>query len=160
MAFIADNFIDSELVSPEQVAAVNRMHERFPPLSIFQRVVASIPQETPDGSTKYPGWMYGSIRIMGSIGGYEYVSSPLPTDVDLSDIKYSVFFKQTARKSGEVAYGFAASVPLDVCKQVDPGECIDLAKYIPIDWTEDQVEAMARESFLALQKLIKEYVES
>ena len=159
MALSADYFIDSDLVSPEKVEAVKRMHERMPPKEIFQRVVASIPQEVPDGTDK-PGWMYGNVRIMGSIGGRHDTFYPLPEGWDLSDIKYSVFFRQAARKPGDVAYGFAASVPLDGCRQVKPGEAVELTKYIPFDWTEEQVEAWARESFIALQKVIKEYCES
>jgi hypothetical protein len=56
MALSADYFIDSDLVSPEQVAAVKRMHERMPPKEIFQRVADSIEQEIPDGTDR-PAWM-------------------------------------------------------------------------------------------------------
>jgi hypothetical protein len=84
----------------------------------------------------------------------------VPQDADFDDIKYYALYRQSARKKDHPAYGFAASVPLDICRQVKPGENIELTKYIPFDWTEEQVEAWARESFIALQHLIKEYVES
>ena len=122
--------------------ALKQMEGHFPPVEIFAEVAASIPQVVPDVEVR-SSWKHGSMRCIGRIGGYNswaIESNMAPSDLDLSRIDYIAFYRQAVsnKHTGEVKF-FGTSIP------------------IPFDWNREDLEAMARESFLKLQELVTEF---
>jgi hypothetical protein len=151
---------NTDLTTPEQCEAIKRMKENFPPEEIFKEVAASILQTVPDANTK-DLWRHGSCRIVGRIGGYDiwnFENGFAPSDADLSKIDYVAFYRQAVQnKNTREVKGFVATVPLSFSGEVEPGKTLTVKETIPFDWKREDVEAMARESFLKLQELCEEY---
>ena len=154
---------DFGLATPEQRAAIKFGADNIFPIEILSEVAASIPPSAPNGSEK-PGWVHGACRRVWTIGGYDVwaiENGTAPKDIDLSDIQYVGFYRQAVKNkyTGEVK-GFATTVPLTFAGEVTPGQTIELKKEgqpIRPGWKREEVESMARESFLKLQEMCEEF---
>ncbi len=147
-------------LKPEVDAALKRMKENMPPAEIFKEVAASILQTVPDASEKN-AWKHGSCRVIAWIGKYDDFSvemDAVPDDADLSDINYAVFYRQAVRNkhTGEKK-AFASWFPCGMTAEVKPGQTVILGDGIHPGWKRDELEAMARESFLKLQEMVTEF---
>jgi hypothetical protein len=152
---------DTELMKPEEREAVERAKKNAPPIEIFVEVAKSIHQTIPDVDDR-PGWKHGATRMVTRIGGvnaYEIEDGLAPSDLDLSNIDYTVFYRQAVKNkhTGEIKY-FATWVPFESAIEVHPGQSIEIkGDGIPIGWDREELEAMARESFLKLQEMCEEF---
>jgi hypothetical protein len=152
----------------EQREAVKRMEDNEPPHWIFEKIKKDIPQEVPDATDK-PGWKYGSFRILGVIDGKSpYMDmnvAKMDTDLDLegrdlSKIGHVVFWRQIAQNKNNPEKPlklFASNVPYVWAMEVEPGQTVPITTYIPIGTSNEEIERMARESFLKLQEVVKAY---
>jgi len=154
----------------EQREAIKRMEENEPPSWIFEKIKKDIPQEVPDGTDK-PGWTYGSFRICEVIDGktpYKWDAPEYDKELDLegrdlSKIGHVIFWKQTAKNKNnpeKPLKRFASIVPFGWAMEVEPGQTVPITTYIPIGTSNEEIERMARESFLKLQEVVKAYYES
>jgi hypothetical protein len=108
-------------------------------------------------------WNHRSLRpacMIGGLGIEAFENDAVPENTDLTDARFVGFFKQSVKnkKTGEIKQ-FFATVPLDCCGEAIPGLSFHVTKGIPLDWKREEVEAMAKESFLKLQQLAVEYAE-
>ncbi len=105
-------------------------------------IALSIPSTVPpveaDNSN---GWGHGTCR-----------RSSLP------DGRSVGFYRQAVRNkhTQEIKY-FAVSIPLDFCGEIDPGQSINVTKGMSGLECLEEIEVMARESFLKLQELVTEW---
>jgi hypothetical protein len=127
---------------------------------ILSAVAASIPSTVPE--VEKDGWKHGAMHVSGRINGWDSWSienGMAPSNaLDLADITYVGFYRQAVinKYTGEPEF-FVAVVPLGFSGEVKPGQTVEVQKSIPFDWKTEDVEAMARESFLKLQELVVEY---
>jgi len=142
--------------TPQQLAALKRMEENIPPLWIFETIAKEIPQQVPDAS-KHAHWMHGDIRVFGMIDG----QFPLPNyklDLDLSKIGWMGFWRQAVRnRYTQKVSAFISTIPMFLATEIDPGQAFDVKDYVPIGTSHEDIERIARESFLKLQELVVEY---
>lgn len=153
-----DMFLDR--ATSAQREAMQKARDNMPPAEIFTKVASEIPQQVPDGTDK-KGYQHGAVRMMAAIDGYDpsfFEMGLVHPDVDLSDIGYVVLYRQAVRNkyTNKIKF-FASSVPLDFARSVHPGQTIPVNKKIAIGTSHDEIERMARESFLKLQELVVEY---
>jgi hypothetical protein len=149
------------VLTPEELAAIQRMKDNMPPKEIFERIAESVPFSAPNAIDK-AGWRHGSCRIVGMIGGvgsWVVESGRAPKDIDLSDIGYVIFWRQAVRNKYSLKINYIASwTPCIEYKDLFfEGETTHVKKYIPIGTSHEETERMARESFLKLQEMISEY---
>jgi hypothetical protein len=150
----------SEHATPELRATFKIVEENIPPHDIFKKIVNEIPQKVPDGKDK-PGWKYGSFRSSERIGEYDTLDiqrgysiedgkiKEISDNIDLSDIKYCVYYRQTCRnKHTDRLQHFVVLVHPE-------GK-----QFIPIGTSNEEIENLARKSFLTLQEVVEEYYES
>ena len=82
-----------------------------------------------------------------------------PSDLDLSKIDYVGFYRQAAinKNTGEIKY-FYATIPIGSAGSARLGETFEVKDgVIPFDWDREELEVMARESFLKLQEMVTEF---
>lgn len=153
---------DWDKSTPEQRLAIKRMEENMPSSEIFRSAANLIPQAIPDGINKH-GWQYGDHKIWGLIDRYSpdwYRDGKIGAKADLSKIEYNAFYKQTVlRKMDKHPTFFVVSVPYSFIGMVFPGQEVSMAfrPTIKLGTPRKDIEDMAKESFLALQKIVKEY---
>ncbi len=162
---------DVLIPTAEQKEAIDRACAKMHRIrEIFAKVASEIHQTVPDGTDK-KGWKFGSFRILSKSGEYyinEYgdVSemnrvTPELDGVDLSKVGYIAIWRQAARnKRTQEVKGFAAWIPDCVVECVEPGQTIDVKEYLSNDTKDEEIERLARESFMKLQDMVKEYYES
>jgi hypothetical protein len=165
---------DWDKSTPEQRAAIRRMHDNMPSHDIFKKVASETSQLVPlftkrDGTVK-TSFQHGNSLMLGSIDGlpsYHYENGYTYDkegnrkeiiDPDLSNICYFGIYRQGVRnKYTNEAALFVATIPLEFAQEVNPGQTISFEKRIPIGTPDAEIERMARESFLKLQELVVEY---
>lgn len=161
------DFSDREIMeesgyTPEQIAAVERMH-RFEShvRSLLSDVVKEFPQAAPDTSGK-SRWKHGSFRVLGWIGSFPNysISGNYPifnSNTDISDIRCIVIWRQSVRnRHTQEVKGFAAWSPTKA-DSVVPGQSIAVGEDIRIGTSDKEIADIARKSLAKLQELVVEF---
>lgn len=149
MAFDYRKHLQELGVPPEHIEAIISAHDGPINAYMLADVAKSIASQVNiPGWTPTPGWGHGACRTIVKIGGYEigsFEDKKVPSDADLSDLRYYGFYRQEVKNkhTGEIGH-FAAVVPLEG----DGFRC---------DVKREEIEAAARESFLKLQELVEEF---
>ena len=145
--------------NPQLIAAIERMNAHAPDAEFLREIALSIPPVVPE--VEKSGWNHGSCRVSGRIGGHSHwdiEQNFAPLDIDLSKIDYVAFYRQAvANKYTGDLKGFCVTIPLDFSGEVVEGQTIPVTKSIPFEYTKEDLEAMARESFLKLQEMVQEW---
>jgi hypothetical protein len=137
------------------------MEDNKPPHWIFGKIAKEIHQEVPDGTDK-PAWGHGSYKVIGNIDGYcewQFEQGIVPSDIDLTNIRYVIFWRQAVPNKKTKEVKAFASWTGGGAQSVVPGQTItvDDGKYITIGTSNEEIERLAKDALINLQKMVKKY---
>jgi hypothetical protein len=148
--------------SPEMIEAFELMRDNLPRIrSIFEKVAKEHPYNPVPDEGIFT-WGYGDLKISGRVGQYDecdyengrarWFSRVPPSNT----IWYGCMWRQAVRNkyTGELKYFISLT---SQAKSVVPGQEVTVSNPITLDMNSEEIEKIARESFLRLQELAVEY---